>query len=63
MGVAVDLGLSLKHHSFIVQWFNDLWLLLREEDKHKPEKLQINRFFFISHSDYFAFSSGSLVAI
>lgn len=63
VGVTVDLGLSLKHHSFIVQWFNDLWLLLRGEDKHKPEQLQINCFFLITHSDYFAFSNGSLLAI
>lgn len=35
VGVAVDLGLSLKHHSLIVQRFNDLWLLLRGEDGQK----------------------------
>lgn len=29
VGVTVDLGLSLKHHSFIVQRLNDLWLLLK----------------------------------
>lgn len=28
VGVTVNLGLSLKHHSLIVQRFNDLWLLL-----------------------------------
>lgn len=32
VGVTVDLSLSLKHHSLIVERFNDLWLLLKGEE-------------------------------
>lgn len=32
VGVTVDLSLSLKHHSLIVERFYDLWLLLEGED-------------------------------
>lgn len=35
VGVTVDLGLPLKHHSLIVEWFDDLWLLLEEGGRGK----------------------------
>lgn len=35
VGVIVDLSLSLEHLGLIVEWFDDLWLLLRAGDKNE----------------------------
>lgn len=51
VGVTVDLGLSLKHHSLIVQWLDNLWLLLRGEDRQEYKRLsfQINKLDLFDH--------------
>lgn len=38
MGVTVDLGFSLKHNGLIIQWLNDLWLLLRGTETQNTNK-------------------------